>query len=312
MQENLEKALVVRVTGSEVWVEVIHSGDVVRCALRGKFRLRQRDFRVAAGDRADVRPPAQEGHVWTLEDLEPRTSWLSRFIEREAVERVIVANVERLYVVATLRSPPIHYDFVDRVLVSAERGNVDACVVLNKIDLYGKEEIQAFRQIYESCGYDVLSTSALTSEGIDALSAGLGEGIYAFVGASGVGKSSILMSIDPDLDLKVRSVGDKTERGRHTTTFSQLYKLKRQGYLVDTPGIQTFGFAGTETSELAECFPEFESFVDSCRFSPCTHSHEPDCGVKKAVDERAVQPTRYKSYLRLLSEVEARSKRFSR
>ena len=143
------------------------------------------------------------------------------------------------------------------------------------------------------------------------MTAGLGTGVYAFVGASGVGKSSLLMAIDPGLDLKVRVVGDKTGRGRHTTTFSQLYPFGR-GYLADTPGIQTFGYPGEDPTELADCFPEFTPYVDGCRFHPCTHSHEPDCGVKRALEAGDIQPTRYASYTNILSEVEERGKRTAR
>jgi ribosome biogenesis GTPase len=311
MQAKLEKGLAVRTTGSEVWVETGVEGRIVPCVLRGRFRLKDRDFRVVAGDRLLVRPPDHEGAAWTIEDVEPRVTWLSRFVERDGIERVIVANVDRLYVVVTLQSPPVHYEFVDRVLVSAERGRVGAVVVLNKIDLYDRVGVDKFAALYSSCGYRVLCTCALTGEGVDRLSAGLGSGIYAFVGESGVGKSSLLMSVDPGLDLKVRAIGDKTGRGRHTTTFSQLYKLKGSGYLADTPGMQTFGFPGTDKTQLSDCFPEFEQHASSCRFRPCTHSHEPDCGVKRAAEEGAVRPTRYQSYIHILAEVEARGRRFS-
>jgi ribosome biogenesis GTPase len=309
MQAKLEKGLAIRTTGSEVWVETGVDRDVVRCVLRGRFRLRDRDFQVVAGDRLLIQPPEQDGAAWTIEDVEPRGSWLSRFVERDGSERVIVANVDRLYVVATLLSPPVRHGFVDRVLVSAERGRVGACVVLNKIDLYSRTEVDEFTALYSSCGYSVLSTSALTGEGVDGLSADLGTGIYAFIGESGVGKSSLLMSMDPGLDLKVRAIGEKTGRGRHATTFSQLYRIKGSGYLADTPGMQTFGFPGTDKTELPDCFPEFGPHSSSCRFRPCTHSHEPDCGVKRAVEAGAVQPTRYRSYLHILSEVEDRNRR---
>lgn len=312
MQAKLEKGLAIRTTGSEVWVETEDDRDMVSCVLRGRFRLKDREFQVVAGDRLVVRRPGQGGEAWTIEDVEPRVSWLSRFVEREGTERVIVANVDRLYAVATLLSPPVRYDFVDRVLVSAERGHVGACVVLNKIDLCSPAAVDEFVSLYSSCGYPVLCTSALTGEGVDRLSSDLGSGIYAFIGESGVGKSSLLMSVDPDLDLKVRAVGEKTGRGRHTTTFSQLYPLKGSGYLADTPGMQTFGFPGTNKIELQDCFPEFGPHTATCRFKPCTHSHEPDCGVKRSVEEGALQRTRYQSYLRILEEVERRERRSAR
>jgi ribosome biogenesis GTPase len=306
MQENLKKGLVVRITGSEVWVEV--GGQVVPCALRGKFRLRERSFQPVAGDRVGIQPPEGAGAAWTIEEVEERSSWLSRYVERDGVERVIVANVDRLYVVAALRSPPVNYGFVDRVLVSAERGNVGASVVLNKVDLPDEVDSEHFTAVYSSCGYPVLRTSALTGEGVDRLSAELAAGVYAFLGESGVGKSSLLMSIDPGLDLKVREVGEKTGRGRHTTTFSQLYPFGT-GHLVDTPGVQTFGFPGTDKTELGDCFPEFGPYAGSCRFHPCTHSHEPGCAVKRAVEDGAIYDSRYQSYRNVLAEVEEREKR---
>jgi len=307
MQANLETALVIRVTGGEVWVAT-RGGDVVACQLRGRFRLKDRDFKIVAGDRVLVRPSQRAGDAWAIEEREDRTSSLSRFVERDGRARVIVANLERLYVVATLISPPVHHGFLDRVLVSAEHGNVRSSLILNKTDLYAQAEVDEFAALYSSCGYPVFSTCALTGEGVGRLSAEVGRGVYAFVGESGVGKSSLLMTIDPALDLKVRAVGDKTGRGRHTTAFSQLYPFGG-GYLADTPGIQTFGFAGTEVSRLSDCFPEFDPHEDSCRFRPCTHSHEPDCGVKSALEEGRVHPSRYKSYINILSEVEARARK---
>jgi ribosome biogenesis GTPase len=310
MQENLTDGLVVRVTGGEVWV-AIAGGELIACRLRGKFRLKKRKFQLVAGDRVSVRPPDGGGAPWTIEGLSKRESWLSRFIERDAAERVMVANITRLYVVAALESPPLHYGFIDRVLVAAEFGRVRSSIVLNKIDLPSGGGMEPFVALYESCGYPVLKTSALTGEGVDSLSAEVGDGVYAFVGESGVGKSSLLMSIDPGLDLKTRAVGDKTGRGRHTTSFSQLYDFGR-GFLADTPGVQTFGFPGTDATALPDCFPEFAEHVDNCRFQPCSHSHEPDCGVKAALDGGLIPDSRYRGYLNILAEVEDRGKRSPR
>jgi ribosome biogenesis GTPase len=306
MQANLRDALVVRVTGGEVRVE-FEDGTRAGCVLRGRLRLRERGFQVVAGDRVQVLPPKQEGDAWSIDEVRPRTSHLSRYVARDGRDRLIVANVDRLYAVASLRSPPVHYGLIDRVLVSAHWGGVGASVVLNKTDIVATDEIDRFEGLYRSCGYVVLLTSVLTGDGVGALTAELGTGVYAFVGASGVGKTSLLMSIDPTLDLKVRTVGEKTDRGRHTTTFSQLYRFGR-GYLADTPGIQTFGFPGSDPGDLADCFPEFAPFVDGCKFQGCTHSHEPDCGVKQALEEGGIQPSRYASYQNILSEVEARAK----
>jgi ribosome biogenesis GTPase len=309
MQDNLIKGLVIRVTGGEVWVEV-PGGDLVQCQLRGKLRLQKRGFHLVAGDRVTVKSPDAGGAPWTIEGLEDRECWLSRFIDRDKAERIMVANISRLYVVATLESPPLHYGFIDRVLVSAEFGHVESSIIMNKIDLYPGKDIEQFVSVYSSCGYPVLTTSALSGEGIDRLGDEIAGGVYAFVGESGVGKSSILMSIDPGLDLKIRTVGEKSGRGRHTTSFSQLYKFG-SGFLADTPGVQTFGFPGADGAALPDCFPEFEEHSDICRFQPCSHSHEPGCGVKQALENGLIFDSRYRSYLNILSEVEERGKRSS-
>jgi ribosome biogenesis GTPase len=221
---------------------------------------------------------------------------------------MIVANVRRLYVVTSLQEPPVHNAFIDRVLVSAERGEVKSSIVLNKMDLIDSAQADEFAAVYESCGYPVLRTSAVTGEGTDALASELEGDVYAFVGVSGVGKSSLLNRIDPALDIKTREVGEKTGRGRHTTTNSQLYRF-RGGWLADTPGMQIFGFAGSDRNELAGCFPEMREFEGECRFDPCMHSHEPGCAVKDALDGGSIAASRYESYLKILAEMDERKKR---
>jgi len=245
-----------------------------------------------------------------IEAVLPRKSWLSRYVSgRREPERVIVANIDRLAVVTSLRAPRLHYRFLDRVLVSAERGLTKVTICLNKIDkMKSSREVEEFVQLYEAIGYPVLPTSARTGEGLDQVEALLQGGVYAFVGQSGVGKSTILNRIDPNLDLKVRDVAHKTGRGRHTTSYSQLYPI-RGGYVADTPGMQTFGFPGTDKGELPACFPEFEEFEGDCRFQHCTHSHEPGCAVKEALEKGRIARSRYESYEAMLAEIDARAKR---
>ncbi len=219
-----------------------------------------------------------------------------------------MANIDKLFVIVSLWAPKLNTGFLDRILVSAERGHNDITVCLNKIDMLKREgEIEEFLEIYSPIGYPVIQTSADTGQGIDQIKALLTGGTYAFVGQSGVGKSSLLNQIDDTLNLKVRRVADKTGRGRHTTSYSQLYRLKG-GYVADTPGMQTFGYPGTNPADLAQCFPEFREYVDSCRFQSCIHCHEPGCEVKTAHEEGAIHPSRYKNYLAMLAEVEHRAK----
>jgi ribosome biogenesis GTPase len=308
MQELNRKGLVIRVTGGDVWVEV--DGRLVSCVLRGRFRQQGKHIPVAAGDRIVVGFNPGEVAAGRIEEVLPRTSRLSRCVGgRESVERLIVANVDTVFVVATLREPSVNYRFIDRVLASAEWGMAAACVCLNKTDLIDESgEIEDFCKLYASCGYETMRTSAKTGEGVGELKGRLRGGIYAFVGESGVGKSSMLMRMDQKLDLKVRELGGKSGKGRHTTSYSQLFSI-RDGYMADTPGIQKFGFPGAEADDVARCFPELKSFTGSCHFPRCTHSHEPKCAVKAAVEEGRIHRSRYDSYLDILSEVETRAKR---
>jgi len=295
------------VTGHEIWVDV--DGRLIPCLLRGRFRQKSRSIQVVAGDCVEIAFPEATGAQGTIEDLVPRKSWLSRWAGgRDATERVIVANIDRLFVIVSLKSPKLNPGFLDRVLVSAERGHNDTCICLNKIDMLKKDtDVIDFVDIYTSIGYPLIQTSAETGKGVDEIEGQLKGGTYAFVGQSGVGKSSLLNRIDKELNLRVSHVAKKTGRGRHTTSYSQLFPIKG-GYVADTPGMQTFGFSGTDKMDLAWCFPEFRTRLESCRFQPCTHSHEPGCAVKEAHEEGAIHPSRYKSYLSMLAEVEQRSK----
>jgi ribosome biogenesis GTPase len=301
------EGFVVRVTGKEVWVRT--GNATIPCLLRGRFRKTREGFQIVAGDRVELSVRETQGGAVSIESILPRRSWLSRYTAgRDAAERVIVTNIDTLFLVESARSPDVDLRFVDRVLISAEYGKVGVRICLNKTDLVEREEeLSRFISIYNPLGYPVIRTSAKTGEGVPDVASCLGGGIYAFVGRSGVGKSALLNRIAPGLDLKVGEVMEKTGRGRHTTTYSQLFAIER-GYVADTPGMQTFGFPGSDKGDLARCFTEFRPLDGRCRFSPCTHSHEPDCAVKEAVEAGEIAPTRYESYLDMLSEVELRGK----
>jgi ribosome biogenesis GTPase len=308
MQAFNREGLVIRVTGGDVWVEI--DGRLVNCVLRGRFRQQGKYIPVAAGDRIVVALSPGDISTGAIEEVLPRTSWLSRFVGgRESVERLIVANVDIVFVVATLCEPDVNHLFIDRVLASAEWGKANACVCLNKMDLIDNQrEVEDFCAIYASCGYEICQTSAKTGEGVAELEERIGGGIYAFAGESGVGKSSLLMKMDQKLDLKIRKLGEKSGRGRHTTSYSQLFSI-RDGYMADTPGAQKFGFPGAEVDDVASCFPEMKNVSESCHFQRCTHSHEPKCAVKTAVAAGQIHQSRYASYLDIVAEVESRTKR---
>lgn len=304
MESGQSNGLVVRVTGKEVWVET--RGEVVPCLLRGRFRRAGAGFQIVAGDQVELTDPGKRRGAPAIEAVLPRRSHLTRCGGgRAAEERVVVSNVETLFLVESLHSPDLSRGFTDRVLVAAETGGVAVRILLNKIDLASDDG--GFSVLYDALGYPVTRTSALTGKGIEEVASFLRGGIYAFVGRSGVGKSSIVNRIAPDLNLRVGEVMEKTGRGKHTTTSAQLFPFKG-GYLADTPGMQTFGFAGTNGGDLARCFPEFRALEGTCRFSPCTHSHEPGCAVKEAVEEGSIARSRHESYLEMLAEVNLRSR----
>jgi len=305
MQERLENGLVIRVTGGEVWVRV--GTETLACSLRGRFRVKESAVPVVAGDRASV---LREVGSTAIEAVQPRSSWLSRYVERDASERVVVANIDRLFVVTAAADPPPRTGFLDRVLASAEWGHIASSVVVNKVDLARPGQIESLRETYAPAGYEVLETCATTGRGVDDLAGRLTGGVYAFVGESGVGKSSLLNRLDPELDIVVNEVAERTGRGRHTTTNSQLFPF-RGGYLADTPGMQTFSFPGTDEYDLTSCFPEILHIDTDCRFMPCTHSHEPGCAVKADVAAGKIPASRYQSYLDILSAMRERAKRKS-
>jgi ribosome biogenesis GTPase len=304
MQERLENGLVVRVTGGEVWVRV--GKETVACSQRGRNRVNDAAVAVVAGDRVSLlRDPSGSA---SIEAALPRSTWLARYVDRDSADRVVVANIDRLFVVVAANDPPLRTGFLDRVLAAAEFGHIPPCIIFNKSDLAEPGQLDALCEAYAPSSYELTETCAATGRGVEKIARQITDGVYAFVGESGVGKSSILNQLDPDLDLTVDDVAGKTGRGRHTTTNSQLFPF-RDGFLADTPGMQTFSFPGTDEYGVALCFPEIRNIENTCRYNPCTHSHEPGCAVKAAVEEGRIPPSRYQSYLDILAGIRERAKK---
>lgn len=315
------QATVVKHTGSHYLLSELPQWNLFPAVLRGKIRLKGSTATnpVAVGDivnyEADVPEDAParglNGYV-TLENaavitsVEPRKNYIIRKstnLSRQS--HIIAANLDRAFIIATIDYPEIKLPFLDRLLVTCEVYNVPVTIVLNKVDLYReshKEMLEAFHEIYEGAGYPVMEVSALTGEGIEALRDACKGNVSLFSGVSGVGKSSLIKALDPSLDPRVGEISDAHLQGKHTTTFYEMYALSSGGFIVDTPGLRGFGLVDLKKEEIALYFPEMLKASEGCRFTPCTHTHEPGCAVKEAVEAGEISYDRYSSYLGMLDE----------
>jgi ribosome biogenesis GTPase len=259
--------------------------------------------RVAIGDRVTIE--RLEDGSCRISEVLPRDSRLSRHSLAKRREQVLAANVDQVAVVLSVQRPEPDDRFLDRVLAVAELHELPAIIVINKMDLSSDERVPTGIDAYRSLGYAVIPTCAKSGTGLIALGERLAGRITVFTGPSGVGKTSIVNAILPDLELRVGAVGEKTGRGKHTTSAGLLIPLPEGGYLADTPGIQYFEPAGVDPADLAHAFPEFRPLVEQCRFTDCLHVSEPGCAVRDAVDAGVVRASRYASYESLLEAAEA-------
>lgn len=305
------EATVVKHTGSHYLLSCLPAWNLFPAVLRGKIRLKGSTSTnpVAVGDRVEYE--AQDENI-SLESpavitaVHPRNNYLIRkSTNLSRQEHIIAANLDMAFIVATIDFPEIKLPFLDRILVTCEVYNIPATIVLNKVDLYREthaEMLEAFHNIYEGAGYKVMEVSALTGEGVGELREACKDSLSLFCGVSGVGKSSLIKSLDPELDPKVGEISDAHLQGKHTTTFYEMYPLSSGGFIIDTPGLRSFGLVELAKEEIALYFPEMHRISENCRFSPCTHTHEPGCAVKEAVEEGLISYERYSSYLGMLDD----------
>ena len=296
------QATVVKHTGSHYLLSRLPEWNLFPAVLRGKIRLKGSTATnpVAVGDVVNFEAEADAVEDISLENpaaitsVEPRRNYIIRKstnLSRQS--HIIAANLDRAFIIATIDFPEIKLPFLDRILVTCEVYNVPVTIVLNKVDLYReshKEMLEAFHEIYEGAGYPVMEVSALTGEGIEALREACRGHVSLFSGVSGVGKSSLIKALDPSLDPRVGEISD------------EMYSLASGGFIVDTPGLRGFGLVDLKKEEIALYFPEMLEAARDCRFAPCTHTHEPGCAVKEAVENGEISYERYSSYLGMLDE----------
>ena len=321
------EATVVKHTGSHYLLSALPEWNLFPAVLRGKIRLKGSNATnpVAVGDRVryEFTPQAvpsdksggddapgqevpTEQNPAVITGILPRRNYvIRRSTNLSRQSHIIAANVDRAYIVVTIDFPEVKLPFLDRLLVTCEVYNVPVTIVLNKSDLYGEEHrgrVEAFHSIYEGAGYPVMDVSAVTGMGIDALRDACKGAVSLFSGVSGVGKSSLIRALDPSLDPKVGEISGAHLQGKHTTTFYEMYRLASGGFIIDTPGIRGFGLVDLAREEIALYFPEMLKASEGCRFTPCTHTHEPGCAVKAAVEDGSISYERYSSYLGMLED----------
>jgi len=301
MSDTISDGIVTRGHGKRFMV--FAEGHYYNCHLRKKVKFKtDQTTPVAVGD--DVRITIVDDNEGVIEEVRERKSVLSRpVVGRETSEQVLAANIDCLIIVASFKSPPLKPGLIDRFLIAADIGGLRPAIVFNKLDLKPGASDEEAARIYGELGYDLFLTSALTGEGLDRFQAFLENHRSLLAGHSGVGKSTILNKLLPGVDLPTLGISQATGRGRHSTTHVELFHLPGGGFVIDSPGIKVLGLWEIEKDDLAQYYPEMESFTDQCRFTRCSHIHEPDCAVKEAVESGRISSLRYQNYIQIYNSL---------
>ena len=301
MQQHLE-GTVISSTGS--WYEVATEQGTLNCRIRGRLRLKgvRSTNPVVVGDRVVVEP---DGDSSAIVDIIPRRNYVIRRASNLSKEsHIIAANVDHALLLVTLHSPATPREFVDRFLVTCEAYKVPVTILLGKADLLEGEhqtEAEEFEAVYRDAGYDIIRLSSTEGRGVERVREFISGHTILLAGNSGVGKSTLIGTIAPDIEIRTGEISESHHKGKHTTTFSTMYRVG-DGYIIDTPGIKGFGLIDIDDKELCRYFPEMMRLAPDCRFYNCTHTHEPGCAVRSAVEEGRVAWSRYESYLKILDE----------
>lgn len=306
----MKEGLVIKSTGSWYSVEA-ENGEIFECKIKGKFRIKgiKSTNPVAVGDRVGytlqaVSADETEQKIGLITSISPRKNYIiRRSINLSKQSHIMAANIDQAVLVVTLNYPVTTPTFIDRYLASAEAYRIPVLIVFNKIDRYNSvqnEELELLKHTYENIGYKCLTTSAKNSIGLDEFKEALKDKTNVINGHSGVGKSTLINILQPGLNLKTMEISDSHKTGKHTTTYSELFKLHFGGYIIDTPGIKAFGMLEMEPWEISHYFTEIFQISKNCQYNNCSHTHEPKCAVKDAVENGEIAKTRFISYLGLL------------
>ena len=303
----MKKGIVYRSTGS--WYTVESQGVFYECRIKGKLRLKgiKSTNPVAVGDRVhfeiDSRAQANEGNITQIEERQ-------NYIVRKSVNlskqtHIIASNIDQVFLLVTLNNPPTFPAFIDRFLVTAEAYQIRAVLLFNKIDTYTTAELddlQMLQNIYQEIGYVTQPISAINGEGVDAIKTLMQDKVSMFSGHSGVGKSTLVNAISPELALKTAAISKQHQQGMHTTTFAEMFALSNGIKIIDTPGIKGFGVVDMLPEEISNYFPEFYKRKMDCKFHNCIHINEPKCAIIDAVENEEIALSRYTSYVQMMEE----------
>ncbi|OQY95762.1 MAG: ribosome small subunit-dependent GTPase A [Sphingobacteriales bacterium UTBCD1] len=303
------KAVVYKSTGS--WYTVKdESGNFHNARMKGIFKIDEITSTnpVAVGDEVDIDPENEAEETAIITAIRERRNYINRQSPRlKHQHHIIAANIDQSMLVATLREPKTSRGFIDRFLVASEMYHVPSILVFNKADLYRSKEQERFdewKSMYEKIGYRVVMASVINGTGLSEIKNVLKNRITLISGHSGVGKSSLLNALLPDLNLKTQDVSGWSGKGLHTTTFAEMFDLPFGGKVIDTPGMREFGLVDVSRQELSHYFPEMRERLNECQFNNCLHVNEPGCAVKNAVEEGSIDPGRFDSYLNILDSID--------
>lgn len=301
----MKNGLIIRSTGS--WYDIRdEDGHIFQGRLKGKFKIKGLKVTnpIAVGDRVTFNVEDEAENTAIITDIAPRANYIIRqSVHKTAHGHILAANLDQAVLLATLTLPRTSLGFIDRFLVTAESFRIPTAIVFNKADILNEDGLayqQEIMDMYTKIGYQCLSTSATEAEGIEAFRQLLDHKITLLSGHSGVGKSTLINAIAPDLNLRTNEVSTFANKGVHTTTFAEMFELAPHTFIIDTPGIKELGLIDTSKEEISHYFPEMRERLNQCRFHNCLHLNEPGCAIKEAVAEEEIAESRYMSYLSMM------------
>jgi ribosome biogenesis GTPase len=303
---NQEEGWVIKSTGNLYLVRSVRDVRIVPCQLQGKFRIKgiKTTNPIVVGDIVFFEQENQQTYG-VITAIAKRKNYVCRkSINLSKISHLIAANIDCVFLILSLTEPHTPLGFIDRFLVATESFWIRTVLVFNKADLYNealKKEEKHLQSLYTHCGYECISTSVATGQGMELLKLKMQDKVSLFGGQSGVGKTSIINLLEPNLQLKTKTVSDYNNKGKHTTTFTEMFELSFGGFIIDMPGIKEFGLIEYTKEEISHYFPEMLQLLSACKFADCSHTHEPHCAVKQAVEAGQIALSRYQNYVAIIN-----------